>query len=76
MRGEKDLKRPGGMLTDDAKRWAYGVWCEGETLDRIAAALYVSKQTVRRIIGDRPKKRPPLTYREGDGKKYGKPNED
>jgi hypothetical protein len=47
--------------------WAYTKWCEGYTLQQIADALYVCKQTVRRAINGRPRIRPILKYEEREG---------
>ena len=46
------------------KEWAYKKWCEGYTTAEIGKALYMSKDTIRRMIDGRPKVKPPLKYNE------------
>lgn len=52
------------LLSHKQKEWAYAKQCEGYTHYQIADALNVCTKTIKRAIGDRPRIRPILEYKE------------
>lgn len=54
------------ILSHRQKEWAYTKWCEGYTYYQIAEALNVCTKTIQRAIGDRPRIRAVLVYKEDE----------
>jgi len=52
------------LLTWQQRDWAYCKWCEGYTQNQIAEALNCSRKTIQRAIGNKPRIRPVLVYKE------------
>ena len=46
------------VLSEKEIQWAYEKWCEGYTLQQIADALCVCRQTVCSALKGRPRKKP------------------
>lgn len=56
----------GECLTFQQRKWAYEMWCLGYTQKQIANALYVCEKTIQRVLKNKPRIRPILTYKEGE----------
>lgn len=55
------------VMNRKMREWAYARWCEGYTQLQIAEALHVSHKTINRALSGKPRIRPILIYKEGDG---------